>query len=70
MDELRAEFNAELVAARADLQSAAGSGGDTGMLRAEWKQAVAELELRLSNQILELTKQVERRQKALGLIRP
>ena len=39
-------------------------------LRAEIKQAMAELELRLSKQILELTQRVERLEEARGLVRP
>ncbi len=43
---------------------------EMGALRAEIKQAVAELELHLSKQILELTHRVERLEEARGLVRP
>ncbi len=39
-------------------------------LRAEMKQAIAELELRLTKQIVELANRVERLEEARGLVRP
>jgi hypothetical protein len=39
------------------------------MLRAEFKQGLAELELRLTKLILDLTRRVERLEEARGLIR-
>ncbi|PYV05744.1 MAG: hypothetical protein DMG26_04655 [Acidobacteria bacterium] len=39
-------------------------------LRAEMKQAIAELELRLSKQIMELGQRIDRLEEARGLVRP
>ena len=40
------------------------------VLRAEMKQAIAELELRLSKQIMELGQRIDRLEEARGLVRP
>jgi len=42
---------------------------EIGALRAEVKQQIAELELRLTKQIMELAHRIERLQEARGLIR-
>jgi hypothetical protein len=42
---------------------------EIGTLRAEFKQQLAELELRLTKQIMELAHRIERLEEARGLIR-